>query len=56
MHGTKNALLRQRRRAVDEGLDYMSAWNAAMFVGDDVPAAIAAQRQRNKAHHADLLP
>ncbi|MGB0220952.1 MAG: enoyl-CoA hydratase-related protein [Sinimarinibacterium flocculans] len=54
--GTKHALVRQRRRAIGEGLDYMTAWNAAMFPTADIPVAIAAQRKREAASFDDLLP
>jgi len=54
--GIKNALLRPRRAAVSAELDYMSAWNAAMFITDDIPAAIDAQQSRSNAHFDDLLP
>lgn len=53
--GVKNALLRPRRAAVTAELDYMSAWNAAMFVTDDVPAAIDAQKRRSEVTFEDLL-
>ncbi len=54
--GTKHALQRHRRAAISEGLDYMTAWNAAMFPTDDIPHAIDAQRQRRQARFGDLLP
>lgn len=54
--GTKVALRRNRARSVAEGLDFMTAWNAAMFVTDDIPRAIAAQRHRQAVAFDDLLP
>ncbi len=54
--GTKAALRRNRRAQVDVGLDFMTLWNAAMFVSDDIPSAIQAQRQRQSAAFQDLLP
>lgn len=54
--GTKTALRRNRRSEIAAGLDYMTVWNAAMFVTDDIPQAIEAQRQRQAAAFQDLLP
>lgn len=54
--GTKAALRRNRRAQVDVGLDFMTLWNAAMFVSDDIPSAIQAQRKRQSAAFQDLLP
>ncbi len=54
--GTKAALRRNRARQLAGNLDVMSIWNAAMFVGDDVPEAIAAQRAQRTPEFEDLLP
>ena len=35
--GTKAALLHARDHRVGDGLEFVSLWNAAMFLGDDVP-------------------
>lgn len=53
--GTKTALRRNRRAQVADGLDYMTAWNAAMFVTDDIPEAIDAQQNKRSAGFEDLL-
>ncbi|WP_348675783.1 enoyl-CoA hydratase-related protein [uncultured Abyssibacter sp.] len=53
--GTKTALRRNRRAQVSDGLDYMTVWNAAMFVTDDVPEAIAAQQGKRATRFEDLL-
>lgn len=53
--GTKAALHHARDHSVADGLEYASLWNAAMFVTEDVPLAIAAQRDRGTAQFQDLL-
>jgi enoyl-CoA hydratase/carnithine racemase len=54
--GSKLMLNRARDGSVAEGLELISLWNAAMFVTDDVPNALAAQKQKSKPVFADLLP
>lgn len=54
--GTKAALNHARDHSVADGLEYASLWNAAMFVSDDVPLALAAQKDRVPAQFQDLLP
>jgi len=54
--GTKTALRRNRAARVADGLDFMTAWNAAMFITDDIPRAIEAQRSRQAVRFDDLLP
>lgn len=56
MAGTKTALRRNRAAQVASGLDYMTVWNAGMFVTEDIPKAIQAQRQREIPGFEDLLP
>jgi enoyl-CoA hydratase/carnithine racemase len=53
--GTKRALLRQRGRTVEEGLEWVAAWNAAALPGSaDVHEAIAARRERRPPRFAKL--
>lgn len=54
--GTKAALRRGRRHEIADGLEFVSLWNAAMFIADDIPDAIQAQQARTHAHFPDLLP
>lgn len=54
--GIKKALNHARDHSVADGLDHMAAWNAAMFVTEDVELAINAQRRCNIAEFKDLLP
>lgn len=54
--GTKKALNHARDHAVADGLEHMAAWNAAMFVTEDVELAIDAQCRRSVADFKDLLP
>jgi len=54
--GSKVMLTRARDRSVADGLELVSLWNAAMFVGDDVPQALAAQQQKTQCRFADVLP
>jgi enoyl-CoA hydratase/carnithine racemase len=54
--GTKAALNHARDHSVEEGLGFASLWNAGMFVSEDVPRALAAQKQRVQAQFLDLLP
>lgn len=54
--GTKAALNHARDHSVADGLEFASLWNAAMFVSEDVPLALAAQKQRGAAQFQDLLP
>ena len=53
--GIKAVLNHGRDATIAQGLDYVATWNAAMLQGGDVPAAIAAQRDRRTADFADLL-
>ncbi len=54
--GTKAALNHARDHSVADGLEFASLWNAAMFVSDDVPLALSAQKKRGVAQFPDLLP
>lgn len=54
--GTKSALRRNSRDRISEGLEFMTLWNAAMFVTDDIPQAIDAQLNKRAVRFEDLLP
>lgn len=54
--GTKAALNHARDHSVADGLEFASLWNAGMFVSEDVPLALSAQKQRGSAQFQDLLP
>lgn len=54
--GSKFMLDRALDRSVAEGLELVSLWNAAMFVTEDVPQALAAQREKARPVFRDLLP
>lgn len=46
--GTKAVLLRSRDVTLEQGLDYVATWNAAMLLSSDLTEAIAAQTQKKK--------
>ena len=53
IRGTKEMLLYTRDHSVADGLNYMAAWNAAMFVSDDLMAAFAASMSKEQAQFSD---
>ena len=52
--GIKAVLDHGRDHSIDDGLEYVALWNAAMLQGEDVPAAVGAQMRRETARFADL--
>ncbi len=54
MTGIKAVLNRGRDQSIEEGLEYVALWNAAMLQGEDVPAAVGAQMRKEQARFADL--
>jgi enoyl-CoA hydratase/carnithine racemase len=54
--GSKFMLNRALDRSVADGLELVSLWNAAMFVTEDVPRALAAQKDRTRPAFRDVLP
>ncbi|KAF9954327.1 hypothetical protein BGZ72_004673 [Mortierella alpina] len=52
--GTKHMLNYSRDHTVQEGLDYMAAWNMVMLTAPDLPTAAAASMQKTKAVFAKL--
>lgn len=54
--GIKQVLNAGRDQTLDQGLEYVAVWNAAMLPGEDVGKAVAAQKARQQALFDDLLP
>ena len=54
MTGIKHVLNHGRDHSIEDGLDYVALWNAAMLQGGDVPAAIGAQMAKREAVFGDL--
>ncbi len=52
--GIKAVLNHGRDHSIDDGLDYVAVWNAAMLQGADVPEAVGAQMRKETARFADL--
>ena len=49
IRGTKEMILYTRDHTVEEGLNYMASWNAAMILSDDLMAAFQAAMSKQKA-------
>jgi enoyl-CoA hydratase len=54
--GTKQTMHYTRDHRVDDGLEYIANWNAAMFDTDDMGEAFRAKSERRAADFPDLLP
>lgn len=52
--GIKQVLNEGRSQTIEQGLEYVAVWNAAMLQGDDVANAIKAQIAKQEAVFADL--
>ncbi len=52
--GVKQVLNAGRAQTIDEGLEYVALWNAAMLQGDDMKSAVAAQMTKSTAVFANL--
>jgi enoyl-CoA hydratase len=52
--GVKQVLNAGRSQTIDEGLEYVALWNAAMLQGDDMKAAVSAQMAKTTAVFANL--
>jgi enoyl-CoA hydratase len=52
--GVKQVLNAGRDQSIDEGLEYVALWNAAMLQGDDMKAAVTAQMTKTAAVFANL--
>ena len=53
IRGTKQMIRYMRDHRVDDGLDYIATWNAAMLQSADLKVAIAAHMARHKPDFAD---
>lgn len=53
IRGTKHILKHTRDHSVQEGLDYIQAWNAAMIYSDDLMESFQAFMQKRKAVYKD---
>ena len=54
--GTKQTMHYTRDHRVDDGLEYIANWNAAMFDTDDMAEAFRAKSESRAAEFPDLLP
>ena len=52
--GVKQVLNHGRGRTIDDGLEYVAVWNAAMLPGEDMEVAVKAQMARQPATFQDL--
>ena len=52
--GVKQVLNHGRGRSIEDGLEYVAVWNAAMLPGEDMEVAIKAQMTRQPAQFRDL--
>ena len=53
--GTKQTMRYTRDHSVNEGLEYIANWNAAMFDTDDMAEAFLAQMEKREADFPDLF-
>jgi enoyl-CoA hydratase len=53
--GIKQVLNAGRSQSIEDGLDYVATWNAAMLMGQDLQEAVAAQMQKRIANYENLL-
>jgi enoyl-CoA hydratase len=52
--GIKQVLNAGRDMTIEQGLEYVAVWNAAMLQGDDMKRAVVAQMQKGEARFDDL--
>jgi enoyl-CoA hydratase len=52
--GVKQVLNHGRGRTIEEGLEYVALWNAAMLQGEDMKRAVTAQMTKGTASFDDL--
>jgi enoyl-CoA hydratase len=52
--GIKQVLNAGREMSIDQGLEYVAVWNAAMLQGQDMQSAVLAQMQKAQASFDDL--
>lgn len=53
IRGTKEMIRYMRDHSVDDGLNYIATWNAAMLQSEDLRIAMTARMSKNKAGFAD---
>ncbi|WP_026999141.1 crotonase/enoyl-CoA hydratase family protein [Eisenibacter elegans] len=53
IRGTKEMLLYTREHSVDEGLNYIATWNAAMLFSNDIQEGLMAQMQKRTPKFED---
>lgn len=53
IRGTKEVLLYSRDHSVDDGLNYISTWNAAMLISEDLTKAFEATMKKQKPDYKD---
>ncbi|TBU96022.1 crotonase/enoyl-CoA hydratase family protein [Stutzerimonas kirkiae] len=53
IRGTKRMIRYMRDHRVDDGLDYVATWNAAMLQSSDLPVAMAAHMSKKKPDFED---
>ncbi|MBO3697786.1 crotonase/enoyl-CoA hydratase family protein [Roseivirga sp. E12] len=53
IRGTKDVLHYSREHSVDDSLNYMSTWNAAMLLSDDLKEAFAATMEKRAPKYQD---
>ncbi|MCY1513759.1 hypothetical protein D9M68_482730 [compost metagenome] len=53
MRGTKEMIRYMRDHRVDDGLEYVATWNAAMLQSADLRVAMAAHMSKQKPEFAD---
>ncbi|WOL04390.1 delta(3,5)-Delta(2,4)-dienoyl-CoA isomerase, peroxisomal [Canna indica] len=54
MMGTKAVLLRSRDLTVEQGLEHVATWNAAMLMSRDLEEAVRAQMEKRKPNFSKL--
>ena len=54
--GTKRSMQFTRDHSVEDGLEFIANWNAAMFDTDDMGEAATAQMEQRAADYPDLWP
>jgi enoyl-CoA hydratase len=54
--GIKQVLNAGRDLSIEQGLEYVATWNAAMLQGEDMKRAVVAQMQKGTASFDDLAP
>ena len=56
VHGCKRAITFARDHSTQDGLDWISLWNASMLLPDEVQESIKARQEKRRGKFADLPP